>query len=101
MAIAQKGLAELQEIIQRSNAEASAISGRIRGLDGEYQALGNQKFAPKEGPQILGSDEGTPDDDELRRKGEQEVHDAVAGNQEAAERVEDMLHDQAGPGADP
>ena len=91
MAIAQKGLTELQEIIQRSNAEASAISGRIRGLDGEYQALGNQKFAPKEGPQILGSDEGTPDDEELRRKGEQDVQDALAGNQEAAARVEGML----------
>ena len=49
MAIAQKGLAQLQEILQKSNGESNAIGGRIRGLEEEFRALGNQKFAPKEG----------------------------------------------------
>jgi hypothetical protein len=55
MAIAQKGLSQLQEIIQKSNGDMNAIGGRIRGLDGEYQALGEQRFA-KEGPALLGPD---------------------------------------------
>ncbi len=50
MAIAQKGLAQLQEIIYKSNAESNPIGGRICRLEGwSLRALGNQKFAPKEG----------------------------------------------------
>jgi EspA/EspE family len=49
MAIVQKGLSQLQEIVQRSNGDLNAIGGKIRGLADEYQALSNQKFA-KEGP---------------------------------------------------
>ena len=51
LAIVQKGVSQVQEIIQRSHGELSAIGGKIRGLDSEYQALGNQKFA-KDGPQF-------------------------------------------------
>jgi hypothetical protein len=49
LAIVQKGIAQVQQIVQRSNGELNTIGGKIRGLDPEYQALGNQKFA-KEGP---------------------------------------------------
>jgi len=49
MAIVQKGISQVQEIIQRSNGELGSIGGKIRGLGDEYQALGEQKFA-KEGP---------------------------------------------------
>jgi len=41
IAIAQAGLAQVQEIVQRSNAESHAIGDRIRGLRDEYQALDN------------------------------------------------------------
>ena len=44
MAIVQKGLSQVQEIIQRSNGELNSIGGKIRGLGDEYQTLGNQKF---------------------------------------------------------
>jgi uncharacterized protein YukE len=44
MAIVQKGLSQVQEIIQRSNGELNSIGGNIRGLGDEYQTLGNQKF---------------------------------------------------------
>jgi hypothetical protein len=49
MAIVQKGISQVQEIIQKSNGELGSIGGKIRGLGDEYQALGEQKFA-KEGP---------------------------------------------------
>jgi len=44
MAIVQKGIGQVQEIIQRSNGDLTAIGAKISGLHGEYQALGNQKF---------------------------------------------------------
>ena len=44
MAIVQKGLSRVQEIILRSNGELNSIGGKIRGLADEYQTLGNQKF---------------------------------------------------------
>jgi hypothetical protein len=39
MAIAQKGLVQLQEIVTKSNSESNAIGGRIGILGGEYQEL--------------------------------------------------------------
>jgi uncharacterized protein YukE len=45
LAIVQKGIAQVQDIIQRSNRELNAIGEQIRGLGDEYQALSNQKFA--------------------------------------------------------
>ena len=47
MAIVQKGLSQLQDIIQRSNGDLNAIGGKDpRPSAEDYQALGNQKFAP-------------------------------------------------------
>jgi hypothetical protein len=91
MAIAQKGLSQLQEIIQKSNGDMNAIGGRIRGLSDEYQALSNQKFA-KEGPAFGLGNEGKKDEEEAKRQqAEKDVHDALAGDQEAAKRVEEAL----------
>jgi hypothetical protein len=88
MAIVQKGISQVQEIIQRSNGELNAIGGKIRGLGNEYQALDNQKFGIKEGPDFV---DGKRDDEEKRRQAEKDVHDALAGNQDAAKRVESLL----------
>jgi hypothetical protein len=67
MAIVQKAISQVQEIIQRSNGELNSIGGKIRGLDSEYQALGNQKFANKEEPQFLGPfKDDKPSEDERR-----------------------------------
>ena len=59
LAIVQKGIGQVQEIIHRSNGELNSIGAKIRGLGDEYQALGNQKFGIKDGPQLVdgGSDE--------------------------------------------
>jgi EspA/EspE family len=93
MAIVQKGISQVQEIIQRSNGDLSAIGGKIRGLGDEYQALGNQKFAPKEGPDFVDGKKDDEDAEEKRRQAEKDVHDALAGNQDAAKRVESVLNE--------
>lgn len=49
MPIAQKGIGQVTDIVQRTNDELNSIGGKIRGLGDEYQALGSQRFA-KEGP---------------------------------------------------
>ena len=56
MAIVQRGLSQLQEVVARSNSDLNAIGGRIRGVGLQYQALGNQKFGTKEAPQLGGPD---------------------------------------------
>jgi hypothetical protein len=89
MAIVQKGISQVQEIIQRSNGELNSIGGKIRGLGDEYQALGNQKFGPREGPDFV--DGKKDEEEEKRRQAEKDVHDALAGDQNAAKRVEEAL----------
>jgi hypothetical protein len=49
MPIVQKGLGQITDIVMKSNGDLSTIGGEIRTISGEYDALGNQKFAPKEG----------------------------------------------------
>lgn len=44
VALAQAGLAQLQEIVQRSNSESHAIGERVRGLGEEYRALENHRL---------------------------------------------------------
>lgn len=44
IAIAHAGLAQLEEIVERSNAESHAIGERIRSLGDEYQALENPRL---------------------------------------------------------
>jgi hypothetical protein len=70
LAIVQKGISQVQQIIQRSNGELNSIGGKIRGLGEEYQALGNQKFGIKEGPESV---VGVKDEEEKRRQAEKDV----------------------------
>ena len=49
MPIVQTGLSQVSEIVAKSNGDLSTIGGQIRTIGNEYQALLNQKFAPKEG----------------------------------------------------
>jgi EspA/EspE family len=93
MAIVQKGISQVQEIIQRSNGELNSIGGKIRDLGDEYQALGNQKFGPKEGdgPLTATGDEkaeAVPPEKRAKEDVEKTLKD---GDQEAAARVEETL----------
>jgi hypothetical protein len=94
LAIVQKSISRVQEIIQRSNDELNSIGAKIRGLGDEYQALGNQKFGTKDGPQF---DVGGKDEQVKRQQAEKDVHDALAGDREAVKRVEWVLN-QIKPG---
>lgn len=92
MAIAQKGLSQLQEIIQKSNGDMNAIGGRIRGLGDEYQALSNQKFAKEAGGDgsLTGDEKAEAVPPEKRAK--EDVEKTLKeGDQEAAARVEKVL----------
>ncbi|WP_102144075.1 EspA/EspE family type VII secretion system effector [Mycobacterium hubeiense] len=94
MALAQKGLAQLQEIVQRSNGESNAIAAEIRKLQGEFEALGSgQKFAKegKEGDAQNAVGEEQTDEKDPRKRAEQDVQDALAGDQQAAARVEEVI----------
>lgn len=101
MPIVKNGLGQVTEIITTSNAELNRIGGAIKGIGGEYQALNDQKFGPKEGEGdvqgVLGEDDKDlqPEDmEELARK-------TLAGDQEAAAKVDEILNgignDQLGP----
>ena len=53
VAIAQRGLEQLREIVQRSNAESHDIGERIRGLGDEYQALDSRRSGQAASPEDL------------------------------------------------
>ncbi|OPX05712.1 EspA/EspE family type VII secretion system effector [Mycobacterium sp. AT1] len=108
MQIVNKGLGQLREVVTKSNADLATIGGKIRGLGGEYDALGNQKFAPKEGvgDGVLGDDKGkdeeVKDDKPTPEQMEELVHKAVAeGDPVAAAKVDELLNgikgEQLGP----
>jgi hypothetical protein len=65
MAIVQKGISQVREIVQRSNGELNSIGEKIRGIGQEYQALGDQKFANRAGPEF---GVGEKDDKERRQQ---------------------------------
>jgi hypothetical protein len=90
MPIVNKGIGQVIDIVQKTNGELGTIGGKIQGLDGKYQELGNQKFAPKDGPQFGIGDEkmGPPDPEE---QAEKDVKDALDGKGDAAKRVDDAL----------
>jgi hypothetical protein len=52
--IVQKGLGQVQDVITTSNGQLNAVRAGVKKLGGEYDALGNQKFAPKDGPELQG-----------------------------------------------
>ena len=43
--VVQRGISDVSDIVIRSNIQLNEIGERIRGIAGEYQALGNRKFA--------------------------------------------------------
>ena len=107
MQIVNKGLGQLREIVTKSNGDLATIGGKIRGLGGEYDALGNQPLAPKAGDgDALGDDKGkdeeVKDDKPTPEQMEELVHKAVAeGDPVAAAKVDELLNgiqgEQLGP----
>ena len=65
--IVQKGIADVIEVIKRSNGDLNTIGEQIRTIGEEYRLLGDQKFAPKEQPWF------GPDDKDDRDKKLEEI----------------------------
>jgi uncharacterized protein YukE len=59
--VISKGSSDIQEILTRSHADLSAIAGRIHGLSGEYQALGEGEGEGGKGGTTVDKLPKTPD----------------------------------------
>jgi EspA-like secreted protein len=71
MPIVAKGLGQLTDIVTTANGELSTIGAQVRTIAGEYQKLGNQKFAAQQsengGPRgVLGRDDEKDEEDEKK-----------------------------------
>lgn len=89
--IANKGIGEVVGIVQKTNSELGNVGGKIRALSAEYDRLGMKAFVSKEGPGDPLGATGDKSEEEERRQAEKDVHDALAGDQGAAERVDEVL----------
>lgn len=99
--IANAGISKVSNILQTSTGEMNAIGGRVRGVKGEFQALGNEKLAP--GAEQQGGKKDGEETDALsawqqREDGELKpedmealVRDALDGNEGAAAHVDKIL----------
>lgn len=95
MQIAHRGLAQLTEVVQKTNAESNAVAQNIAKLGPEFDALKDeQKFGKEEKDgkgdvDALGDEEmhAVPENE----RAEQDVQDALAGDQDAAARVDAVL----------
>src|SRR5262249_3406124 len=67
------------------NNDLSAVAERIRGLRGEYQALGD------DASNVVGGDRDGDDPDQ-RKKAEEDVKAALSGDKNAATRVQLVLN---------
>ena len=111
MQIANAGISKVSEIMNDSHTAMSDIGSRVSPIKSEFDALGNPKESP--GTEELGNDtdgdgdeEATEEDaseeesdEEVRQRAERDVQDALAGDQEAAARVDEVLSDIT-PGED-
>ena len=93
MQIVNKGLGQLSEVVTKSNGDLAAIGGKIRGLGGEYDALGNQPLAPKAGDgDALGDDKDKDKDEEPTPEEMKDlVERSLHGDEEAAAKVDTIL----------
>lgn len=98
--IASQGLGQLTEIMTGSHDQLETVKGNIDRIAGEYDRV-------KDDTQFL-NDDGEPENEtpeekaereaeETRQRAEQDVQDALAGDVEAAGRVDGVL-DQIEPG---
>ncbi|WP_193046661.1 TPR repeat region-containing protein [Mycolicibacterium baixiangningiae] len=99
MQIANKGLGQLTEVVQKTNAESNTVAQDLKKLAPEFDALArDQKFGngekdeKKDDPEIqLVSNEEVMGPTPTERQAEQDVQAALAGDQNAAARVEEVI----------
>jgi hypothetical protein len=92
--IANKGVGDVMGIVQKTNSELGTIGSAIQGLTGKYDKLAGETFTPKEDkPEIQGvkGEEEKKKEEDARKRAEQDVQEALAGDPAAAGRVEDVI----------
>ncbi len=92
--IANKGVGDVMGIVQKTNSELGTIGSAIQGLTGKYDKLAGETFVPKEDkPEIQGvkDEEEKKKEEDVRKRAEQDVQEALAGDPAAAGRVEDVI----------
>lgn len=97
MAIVSRGLSQLTDIIKNTDAGMQTVKGNLDTLKGEYTALSTgQRFAPKEGTgdeDPLGAqDDEKKEEEDVKKRAEEDVEKTLAGDQEAAARVESVFN---------
>lgn len=104
MPIVKNGLGQITEIITISNTELNRVGGAIKGIGSEYQALSDQKFAPKEGGGDVRGVVGEHEKDFKPEDMEDLARKTLAGDEQAAAQVDEILHgiddQQLGPNSD-
>ncbi|MDO3635905.1 TPR repeat region-containing protein, partial [Mycolicibacterium arseniciresistens] len=90
MKIANSGLGQVSEIVQTSNDANNTIRDNMNRLKPEFQAIGFGE-GKGEGDPILEDLKERSAEEEARKRAEQDVQDTLAGDQEAAGRVDDVL----------
>jgi hypothetical protein len=85
--IVSTGLGRLTEIVEKSNTDLAGIGDNIRLVSNEYKTAG--------GDPALGNGDNHEKVEAVdpRKQAEQDVQDALAGDQDAAARVEDVLNE--------
>jgi uncharacterized protein YukE len=94
MQIAQRGLAQLQDVIKQSNAQSNEIGQNVSKIGDQYQALKEKLFkqgtGDKDDPQLAGGEEMGPVPPEQQAK--EDVEKTLkTGDKEAAARVDKAL----------
>jgi EspA-like secreted protein len=89
--IANKGVGQVMDIVQKTNGELGTIGSAIQGLSGKYDKLAGETFTPKEGKGDIQAVKGEKKEEDARKRAEQDVKDALAGNQEAAAHVDEVI----------
>ncbi|QRY52215.1 TPR repeat region-containing protein [Mycolicibacterium septicum] len=86
--IAKEGITQVNTTVSNANGAMLQIGIRVNELKNGFDELQNQKLGPgdkKDG-------DGQPGGDDVHKRAEQDVQDALAGsNEEAAKRVDDIL----------
>ncbi|WP_217154938.1 TPR repeat region-containing protein [[Mycobacterium] fortunisiensis] len=91
LAVTSKGIEQVSSTIQQSTEAMTEVGRRVTGLKGEWEALLNQKFGPGSDKPEGKNDSDATDDQEARERAEEDVRKALAGDREAARRIDNVL----------
>jgi hypothetical protein len=106
LAIAQKGITEVIDVLKTSNGDLNAIGEKLRGLGAEYEALGEQKHGKGDIAQYAGGEgegDGKGDEDGWKPDNEYEeaLHEAGLLDEEPTGYYQEWLQNADRQGVSP